>query len=71
MEFVGRVPNEVFGTIHGPGYSGGATFGGTHDFGVPVSDSFHTFAHRMAARSHRLVSWTASSITAPRRRRRA
>ncbi|HLA74255.1 MAG TPA: family 16 glycosylhydrolase [Steroidobacteraceae bacterium] len=44
MEFVGRVPNEVFGTIHGPGYSGGASFGGTHDFGVPVSDAFHTFA---------------------------
>src|SRR5688572_15182383 len=44
MEFVGRVPDEVFGTIHGPGYSGGASFGGTHDFGAPVSDSFHTFA---------------------------
>jgi beta-glucanase (GH16 family) len=44
MEFVGRVPNEIFGTIHGPGYSGGASFGGTHDFGVPVSESFHTFA---------------------------
>jgi beta-glucanase (GH16 family) len=44
MEFVGRVPNEIFGTIHGPGYSGGASFGGTHDFGAPVSNSFHTFA---------------------------
>jgi beta-glucanase (GH16 family) len=44
MEFVGRVPNEIFGTIHGPGYSGGASFGDTYDFGVPVSDSFHTFA---------------------------
>jgi beta-glucanase (GH16 family) len=44
MEFVGRVPNEIFGTIHGPGYSGGASFGGRHDFGVPVSDGFHKFA---------------------------
>jgi beta-glucanase (GH16 family) len=44
MEFVGRVPNEIFGTIHGPGYSGGASFGGTHDFGAPVSDNFHTFS---------------------------
>jgi beta-glucanase (GH16 family) len=44
MEFVGRVPDEIFGTIHGPGYSGGASFGGTHDFGAPVSDAFHTFA---------------------------
>ena len=37
MEVVGRVPNEVFGTIHGPGYSGGASFGGTHHFDVPVA----------------------------------
>lgn len=44
MEFVGRVPNEIFGTIHGPGYSGGASFGDTHDFGVPASDEFHTIA---------------------------
>jgi beta-glucanase (GH16 family) len=44
MEFVGRVPNEAFGTIHGPGYSGGASFGDTHDFGVPVSDDYHTFS---------------------------
>jgi beta-glucanase (GH16 family) len=44
MEFVGRVPNEAFGTIHGPGYSAGASFGGTHNFGVPVSDAFHTFS---------------------------
>jgi beta-glucanase (GH16 family) len=44
MEFVGRVPNEAFGTIHGPGYSGGASIGDTHDFGVPVSNDFHTFS---------------------------
>ncbi|MEZ4584199.1 MAG: glycoside hydrolase family 16 protein, partial [Caldilineaceae bacterium] len=44
MEFVGRVPNEVFGTIHGPGYSGGQSFGGTYDFGEPVYNNYHTFA---------------------------
>jgi beta-glucanase (GH16 family) len=44
MEFVGRVPNEIFGTIHGPGYSGGASFGNSYDFGEPVFDDFHTFA---------------------------
>ncbi len=44
MEFVGRLPNEVFGTIHGPGYSGGASFGDIYDFGSPVYDDFHTFA---------------------------
>ena len=44
MEFVGRLPNEIFGTIHGPGYSGGANFGNIFDFGEPVFNAFHTFA---------------------------
>jgi len=43
-EFVGRLPNEIFGTIHGPGYSGGASFGGTYDFGTGVFNGFHTVA---------------------------
>jgi beta-glucanase (GH16 family) len=43
MEFVGRDPNIVFGTIHGPGYSGGASFGGTYAFTQPVPDAFHTY----------------------------
>ncbi len=44
MEFVGREPTTVFGTIHGPGYSGGDIFGGTYEVGEPVGDRFHTFA---------------------------
>ncbi len=44
MEFVGRLPDIVTGSIHGPGYSGGSANNGTHDFGGPVSDGFHTFA---------------------------
>ncbi len=44
MEFVGRLPNEIFGTIHGPGYSGGSSFGGIYDFGEPVFNDYHTFA---------------------------
>jgi beta-glucanase (GH16 family) len=44
MEFVGRDPNTVFGTIHGPGYSGGESFGGTYRFGAPVPGSYHTYA---------------------------
>jgi beta-glucanase (GH16 family) len=44
MEYVSRIPNEIFGTIHGPGYSGGASFGGTYDFGAPVYNDYHTFA---------------------------
>lgn len=42
MEFVGRLPNEVFGTIHDPGYSGGQSFGDTFDFGEPMFNDYHT-----------------------------
>ena len=38
------MPTQVFGTIHGPGYSGGTAFGNFHDFGVPVAPNYHTFA---------------------------
>jgi beta-glucanase (GH16 family) len=44
MEYVGRLPNEVFGTIHGPGYSGGQSFGMSYDLGYPVANDYHTFA---------------------------
>ena len=44
MEHVGREPTEVFGTIHGPGYSGGQSYGGSRDLGTPVADAFHVFA---------------------------
>ncbi|MEM8860258.1 MAG: carbohydrate binding domain-containing protein [Chloroflexota bacterium] len=43
MEFVGRLPNEIFGTVHGPGYSGGASVGNVYDFGEPVYTDFHTY----------------------------
>ena len=44
MEHVGRMPQRVFGTIHGPGYSGGTSFGGTYDFPVNVADSYHVYS---------------------------
>jgi beta-glucanase (GH16 family) len=44
MEYVGRLPTEVLGTVHGPGYSGGAGISGRIDLGEPVSDAFHTMA---------------------------
>jgi beta-glucanase (GH16 family) len=44
MEFVGRKPQEIFGTIHGPGYEGGRSFSGIYDFGVDVSDEYHVYA---------------------------
>jgi len=53
MEFVGRVPNEVFGTLHGPGYSGGQSYGRSYDVGEPVGDAYHVFA----------VEWQPDTIT--------
>jgi beta-glucanase (GH16 family) len=44
MEFVGREPNQVFGTLHGPGYSGGQSYGKSYDLGQPVSGDYHVFA---------------------------
>ena len=43
MEFVGRAPNEIFGTLHGPGYSGGGSISRKVDLGRPVADEFHTY----------------------------
>ncbi|HKJ90916.1 MAG TPA: family 16 glycosylhydrolase, partial [Oceanipulchritudo sp.] len=37
MEYISRKPNEIFGTIHGPGYAGGASFGSIHEAGGPVA----------------------------------
>ncbi len=51
MEYVSRVPNTVFGTIHGPGYSGGSGYGNSTTVPDLTSD-FHTFA----------VEWTEDGI---------
>jgi beta-glucanase (GH16 family) len=53
MEFVGRRPNEILGTIHGPGYSGSSGFTQSVNLGTPVADDFHTFA----------IDWRPGSIT--------
>ena len=45
MEYVSRLPYEVFGTIHGPGYEGGASFGNTLTFTDTVpNQGFLTYA---------------------------
>lgn len=44
MEYVGRRPNEVLGTLHGPGYSGSGGISGRIDLGEPVAEAFHTVA---------------------------
>lgn len=43
MENIGREPNTVHGTIHGPGYSGGNSIGAVYN-GPNFSDAFHTYA---------------------------
>ncbi len=53
MEYVSRIPNEIFGTIHGPGYNGGGAFGDIYDFGERVDKSYHTFT----------VEWEPNLIT--------
>ncbi len=54
MEFIGREPFTVYGTLHGPGYSGSKSIGGsiTLSDGTTVSDDFHVFS----------VEWTRNEI---------
>ncbi|SNS90251.1 Beta-glucanase, GH16 family [Asanoa hainanensis] len=44
MENIGREPNMVHGTIHGPGYSGAEGIGAGYTIGGAFADAFHTFA---------------------------
>ncbi|MBG6103365.1 MULTISPECIES: glycoside hydrolase family 16 protein [Micromonospora] len=43
MENIGREPNTVYGTVHGPGYSGGGGITGSRTLGAPLADTFHTY----------------------------
>jgi beta-glucanase (GH16 family) len=55
MENIGREPNIVHGTIHGPGYSGGEGIGAARPLpgGGAYADAFHTFT----------VDWEPGAIT--------
>ncbi|MEU4214547.1 family 16 glycosylhydrolase [Actinoplanes sp. NPDC026623] len=44
MENVGNQPNTVYGTVHGPGYSGAEGIGGNRNIGAPLSNAFHNFS---------------------------
>jgi len=44
MEFVGSRPDRIYGTIHGPGYSGAGGIGAWHQRAQGFSDGFHTYA---------------------------
>jgi beta-glucanase (GH16 family) len=42
MEYVSRIADEIFGTLHGPGYSGGVSYGNT--VSIPnLTAGFHTY----------------------------
>ncbi|MEV6633026.1 family 16 glycosylhydrolase [Actinoplanes sp. NPDC051470] len=55
MEVVGREPNQLFGTLHGPGYSGGNSYGNTRNTGTPWHQAFHNYAVDW---SPNLIVWT-------------
>ena len=46
MEHLGSEPGRVYGTVHGPGYSGAAGVSARHDLpgGAAFADDFHLFA---------------------------
>lgn len=55
MENVGKEPNTVHGTLHGPGYSGSGGIGAAYSLpnGEAFADKFHTFA----------VDWSPNKVT--------
>ena len=59
MEYVSRIPNEIFGTIHGPGYNGGGSFSGIYDFGQRVDLDYHTFTVEWEPE---LITWYVDGI---------
>jgi beta-glucanase (GH16 family) len=44
MEFVGREPDLIIGTMHGPGYSGALGFSRWNRQSYNIADDFHTYA---------------------------
>lgn len=44
MENIGREPNTLHGTVHGPGYSGGAGLTGSLLLDEPLADDYHVYA---------------------------
>lgn len=54
MEHIGREPRKVYGTVHGPGYSGGGGVGGSFTLPVGLADDFHVFAVEW---STNLIRW--------------
>jgi beta-glucanase (GH16 family) len=53
MEYRGQEPGIIFGSLHGPGYSGGGAITGRLDTGLDLSADFHVYA----------VEWLEDRIT--------
>ncbi|MCV2422777.1 glycoside hydrolase family 16 protein [Paucibacter sp. DJ2R-2] len=43
LENIGKEPNNVYGTVHGPGYSGAQGIGKKYSAAQPISQDFHVF----------------------------
>jgi beta-glucanase (GH16 family) len=52
MEYVGREPDLIIGTLHGPGYSGASGISQWNRQEYDIADDFHTYA----------IEWTADQI---------
>lgn len=52
MEFIGRCPDAIYGTIHGPEYYGAMGIQGSIEHGVDIRNDFHTYG----------VEWNSESI---------
>jgi beta-glucanase (GH16 family) len=59
MENIGKEPNTVYGTIHGPGYSGSGGISKGTTNGAPLGDGFHTYAIDW---SPNLIVWTFDNV---------
>jgi len=53
MEYVGREPDLIMGTVHGPGYSGAGGLGRWNRQEYDIADEFHTYA----------IEWDESGIS--------
>ena len=53
MEYIGREPDLIMGTLHGPGYSGALGFSGWNRQTYNIFDDFHTFG----------IEWDQDQIT--------
>jgi beta-glucanase (GH16 family) len=66
MENIGREPGTVYGTLHGPGYSGGAGLSSRYTLpgGQAFADAFHTPSPSTGSRPRSPGTSTASSTRA-------